>query len=1269
VNRWALVLLLVLPLGDAVAQSKPRLAAPNLFAFPAAVLDGNRVACGVDNIGQVCRSFAGSPIAGGAFWPKGTADQYIFNSGLQVAALIPAGAGFAWAGDTVGAFFMDPRGDQTAGTPRTNVFNSRDTTDAADWPIGAVVRDTALFHPGLIGRDAAADHDLWTRYWDGNPASLGGRPHQMGIAVDQRLLAWNYPTGNEDVIYIVYTIYNVSARTPAVYANATIPVDVQPEIAALGARFQDSVEAALAVTIPDGGYVLDSMYVALYTDHDIATFSDNHATVSVPFGLGIGYAGSFVDGIGWTYPLEIFGSPPFVPAPGLLGTAFLRSPAPFQWFTISGPAVFPDPVGVSLLWRRLSGHLRASDIQCNPFTDAAVARARHVCYHTQVPGERRFLISTGPFRLAPGEATTIVIPYVFAAPLDTVSPYIGGGLPPGLPFPGDSIALDTTKIRAIERAAGWVTQSDANANGIIEGAEVITARRSLLFKTQVAQALVDAKFLLPSAPEPPEFFLIPGDNAVTVVWRSSASETTGDPYFALASDRASALYDPNYRQFDVEGYRIYRGRDPRALELIAQVDHDTTSFIDYLGAVQYVGQCAPEFGLIRDCPVDFPPLLDTTISARVQIAGRVAQVPEGYRIVTTNGALTTLRADTFPTGAASGFPLLDDAGVKFAYTDSGALNSFRYYYAVTAFDFNSIRSGPVSFESPRLVKTVTPRVPSGQETAGSPPVMRLLGADGTQLSASAPVPSIDATTGIFSGAMPPTNGFQVALAAFLPQLLTGGTITVTIDSVRLGVAAIDVLIGAPRPALYYVSATMGADTSRFVVPLTMDGFEHDRNATVRFAAVPVDSAQAVRFGGDSTFSLFGDITLSTAGVWRLASWGRGNAFAQPSNSAFNGPRWWTGAANENTPNPNGGNCSSPFTVSACGNTTRVPDIGRTAGSLPGVTIFHPQSYSSIPNAPGRTIEGALATVVRAADFRIVWGAGGGIASVFDVTHQVPVPFSPRVGPGWGILTHESFAAVTEGLTGDGRNFLLTWSDVFCADPLPEYLALAPTTSCGGDGQTPAALRDTATLTAIAIRDTASSYTGTAAASYTATGNGFIFYLNGHFFLMQMAALPASGTAWNARFYSGTITGTAAGANFAFLPATRPPAVPGLRAELAFEGTQLNRFATTDSLLARVHTVPDPFYARSGYELAPDTLALKFVHLPARAIIRIYSLSGILVAVLFNDDPTGGGEVTWDLNSRSGKRIASGVYFYHVETPDRRSRVGRFTVITGPRSGP
>src|SRR5262249_43441460 len=112
------------------------------------------------------------------------------------------------------------------------------------------------------------------------------------------------------------------------------------------------------------------------------------------------------------------------------------------------------------------------------------------------------------------------------------------------------IAADSTRVRLIERVAGWVTQKDLNADGVIEANEVTTWPGSLLNKAQLAQAFADAKFLSPQAPAAPAFYLIPGDRQVTVVWQKSPTESAGDPYFAVASDPTSALYDPNFRHFD-----------------------------------------------------------------------------------------------------------------------------------------------------------------------------------------------------------------------------------------------------------------------------------------------------------------------------------------------------------------------------------------------------------------------------------------------------------------------------------------------------------------------------------------------------------------------------------------------------------------------------------------------------------------------------------------------------------------------------------------------
>ena len=71
--------------------------------------------------------------------------------------------------------------------------------------------------------------------------------------------------------------------------------------------------------------------------------------------------------------------------------------------------------------------------------------------------------------------------------------------------------------------------------------------------------------------------------------------------------------------------------------------------------------------------------------------------------------------------------------------------------------------------------------------------------------------------------------------------------------------------------------------------------------------------------------------------------------------------------------------------------------------------------------------------------------------------------------------------------------------------------------------------------------------------------------------------------------------------------------------------------------------------------------IHFVNLPQQAIIRIYSSSGILVALLEHRSTTFGGAKTWNVLSRNDQVVASGVYFYHIESGDAR-RVGRLTVV-------
>jgi hypothetical protein len=188
----------------------------------------------------------------------------------------------------------------------------------------------------------------------------------------------------------------------------------------------------------------------------------------------------------------------------------------------------------------------------------------------------------------------------------------------------------------------------------------------------------------------------------------------------------------------------------------------------------------------------------------------------------------------------------------------------------------------------------------------------------------------------------------------------------------------------------------------------------------------------------------------------------------------------------------------------------------------------------------------------------------------------------------------------------------------------------------------------------------------AAAAPAAAEPGFLFYIAGDAFLMSMPALPAAGTVWSLRTYQGTIVG-APGAYTFTPPEVRQFTAVGATSALEF-GVSSTIAAATKNDLSEVHTVPDPYYVKSAYEASTEQKVLKFVGLPQRAIIRIYSVSGVLVRMLEHDgsrySSTGrsqGSEFDWDLRNRNNQVVASGVYFYHVEAGDAR-RVGRFTVV-------
>jgi len=100
---------------------------------------------------------------------------------------------------------------------------------------------------------------------------------------------------------------------------------------------------------------------------------------------------------------------------------------------------------------------------------------------------------------------------------------------------------------------------------------------------------------------------------------------------------------------------------------------------------------------------------------------------------------------------------------------------------------------------------------------------------------------------------------------------------------------------------------------------------------------------------------------------------------------------------------------------------------------------------------------------------------------------------------------------------------------------------------------------------------------------------------------------------------------------------------------------------------KVWVVPNPFKADAPWEREPVpgdpfTRHVDFFGLPrAQSRIRIYTLAGDLVQTLDHDGTHGDGQAQWNLISRNGQDIESGVYLFSVDSA-RGHEVGKFVII-------
>ena len=129
-------------------------------------------------------------------------------------------------------------------------------------------------------------------------------------------------------------------------------------------------------------------------------------------------------------------------------------------------------------------------------------------------------------------------------------------------------------------------------------------------------------------------------------------------------------------------------------------------------------------------------------------------------------------------------------------------------------------------------------------------------------------------------------------------------------------------------------------------------------------------------------------------------------------------------------------------------------------------------------------------------------------------------------------------------------------------------------------------------------------------------------------------------------------------------------------EFTVQGPQFDAALAT-SMLDEVRVVPNPYRGSSQFEPANPfptgrgERRVRFVNLPPRATVRIFTASGRLVRTLqldqgSNDGVTPrmllNGSLAWDLLNEDRLEVAYGMYLYHVEAPGVGETTGTIALI-------
>ncbi len=121
-------------------------------------------------------------------------------------------------------------------------------------------------------------------------------------------------------------------------------------------------------------------------------------------------------------------------------------------------------------------------------------------------------------------------------------------------------------------------------------------------------------------------------------------------------------------------------------------------------------------------------------------------------------------------------------------------------------------------------------------------------------------------------------------------------------------------------------------------------------------------------------------------------------------------------------------------------------------------------------------------------------------------------------------------------------------------------------------------------------------------------------------------------------------------------------------EFTTKPESVDKKASPSSALSKVTVVPNPYIESAIWEQLPQLRGrgerkIYFNNLPAQCTIRIYTMNGLFLKEIPHIGNSAGlGSESWNLTTKDGLEVASGLYIYHIDAPGIGSTIGKFAIV-------